>query len=238
MNLCASLIVRNEAERYLRPCIQHLQDFCDTIRVLDDGSDDGTFEILADMGIEVRLNDGPSFFQHEGQARQKLLNWTLLAKPDFVLAIDADEFISDGRALRARLDKNIAVQRICMMEVWGYDASGITIRTDGGWAPHPVPILWTVPQQLDSRWRIQNRALACGREPIAVRSLSGRFCGVDILHFGWAREEERQARYERYAVHDGGKFHRNAHIESIMFPDERTRRCRARWPAGLAEILT
>jgi glycosyltransferase involved in cell wall biosynthesis len=47
VKLIASLIVRNELKRYLEPCVAHLLEFCDEIRVLDDRSDDGTREWLA-----------------------------------------------------------------------------------------------------------------------------------------------------------------------------------------------
>ena len=49
MRLVASLIGRNELSRYLVPCIESLQEFCDEIRVVDDYSTDGSFQWLSEQ---------------------------------------------------------------------------------------------------------------------------------------------------------------------------------------------
>lgn len=232
MKLVASLIVRNELGRYLKPCIYSLHEFCDEIRVLDDGSTDGSGDWLRDTEFDGRVhvltNEGPSFFTHEGKARQTLLNWTLAADPTHVLAIDADEFVEDGHALRKQLDREIVAHALCMQEVWEA-GSTLKIRMDGGWRPHPVPICWAVPLAKGTL-RIQDRALACGREPVAVRRMRQRPTGICVLHFGWANPEERQARYERYVEADGGKFHASRHLQSIMWPESRIELCEQPWP--------
>src|SRR5262245_43513493 len=105
MKLVASLIVKNELGRYLPECVGHLRDFCDLLVVLDDGSTDRTGEWLDDntdeMMVVQHLDPSDGFFSgHEGRKRQALLNLTLNQQPDWVLAIDADEFISDPVMLR------------------------------------------------------------------------------------------------------------------------------------------
>lgn len=241
MKLVASMIVHNEVWRYLPHTIAHLRDFCDEIVVLDDASDDGTSEWLieqADEQLLVARNPTPEFFVHEGRARQRLLDNTLARKPTHVLAIDADEFISDGSAVRARLRDRAAAFTLLMEEVW--DASGdvLRVREDGGWRAHPIPCLYAIPRG-GPDLRIQNRALACGREPQAVQRYARRApaTGESILHFGWANPAERQARYDRYAVADGGRFHANAHLLSILWPPEKIMLRDRPWPTGLRERL-
>ena len=240
MRLVASMITRNELGRYLRPSIAHLREFCDEIRVLDDASDDGTCEWLCEQrGVALAVNEGPSMFEHEGRARQKLLEWTLAAAPDYVLAIDADEFVTDGAALRRSAEAGGEALTLVMREVWKAGES-LWTREDGGWRAHPVPILWRVPPGNPKRLRILDRALACGREPEAVRAAARRGMrpsGADVLHFGWAREEEREARYRRYAEADGGRFHASAHLNSILWPEERVKLEARPWPEGLRERL-
>lgn len=224
MKLVASLMVGpGEEDRYLSTCIEHLNEFCDEIRVRWEG-DQGTNWEPGDAFPNLHiLNAEPSFFQHEGRARQQLLDFTLQAKPDIILAVDADEFVTDGPGLRTFLEGSRAnVFTLSVQEVWKAEPDQIGIRIDGGWRPSEAPILYRVPVR--QRLRINDRALACGREPVQIRNTRHRqHTGHSLLHFGWTNEADRQARYERYAVNDGGRYHRNTHIESIMFPDDKVK---------------
>ena len=238
MKLVASAIVRNELGRYLELWVEHLSGFCDEIRVLDDGSEDGSLEFLAGQPkVSVLRNPGLTFFEHEGRARNTLLEWTLAADPDYVLSIDADEFVGDpGLVLRA-IRRHGHVYTLQMEEVWRVDEDHLHIRIDHQWRPRPCPILWRAPQGPDlSLWEIPDVQLACGREPIIVRRTRGAVSGSSVFHFGWARERERQARAERYFEHDGGRFHRDAHLQSILWPDDRVGIRSRSWPPGLSDL--
>lgn len=240
MKLVASMIVKNELQRYLPMCIGHLREFCDLIAVIDDGSTDRTGEWLDDntddkMVVKHIDEDDGFFAGHEGRRRQALLEFTIEQKPTHVLAIDADEFITDGLMLRNFCDGPRQVGTLQMEEVWKVEPRGLQIRMDGGWRPHPCPILWKAPPVLSRRWRIQNRALACGREPEIIRGMGGktRPTDVQILHFGWAKESERIARHARYVEADDGKYHQNAHLQSILWPDMDVTLEKRRWPPPL-----
>lgn len=235
MILAASLIVKDERARYLEPCIDHLAEFCDLIVVLDDGSTDGTIDWLAGRHDQIRIHSAGdvSFFGHEGAARQRLLECTLSWEPTHVLAIDADEFVDDGAALRRSLEpRDRQSCGLFMTEVWEADTDGLCIRVDRGWIPHSIPAIWRVPERLDGSWRIADRALACGRVPAPVDQMSAAPVAT-VLHFGWANEAERQARYDRYAEHDQGRFHASAHLDSIMWGCDRVQLRAREWPAAL-----
>lgn len=243
MKLIASLIVRNELDRYLKPCIEHLLEFCDEIRVTDDASTDGTAEWLAEQDrVEVVQIAAPSFFAHEGRARNAALAWTMGGNPSHILALDADEFVTDGAAIRraCEADKGRGVWSLGLEEVWRADERNLYVREDGGWRAQAngIPILWRAPQPRAAKttaWQVADRALACGREPVAVRRLGRALpSGSAVLHFGWSCEADRAARYARYVEHDGGRFHRNAHLDSIMWPDDLVRLRRRPWPPALA----
>lgn len=225
MKLIASMIVRDEIDRYLKLVIPHLTSFCDEVRVVDDHSDDGTYEWLVKQdNVRVLRNPEPVFPENEGAARQGLFEWTLEGQPTHVLAIDADEFVSDGQRLRELVyeDETVPVWSLLVSEVWEATGEALWLRCDGGWAGGYSPILYAAPTAdlEDGGWSINPRKLACGREPLAVVELARQgfviATPVTLLHFGWASEVSRRERYLRYALNDRGEFHASAHIESIV----------------------
>lgn len=242
MRLVASLITRNEMKRYLEPCVESLLAFVDEIRVLDDRSEDGTAEWLAEQaGVKVLINEGEPMFQHEGFARQRLLNWTLEAAPTHILSVDADEIVADGKMVREAIVNNPGVQAftLLMEEIWKTCPQELCVRHDGGWRPHEIPILYAVPPPgfQDRRFHISPKQLACGREPVMIRNLAVRGkaipTGTEVLHFGWSKESARQARYDRYVEADGGRFHASSHLQSIMWPDDNVTMVSREWPATI-----
>lgn len=240
MKLAASMIVRNELDRYLPFVIEHLQGFCDEICVLDDFSDDGTTTWLLRQEIRVFARNESTFYVHEGRTRQMLLDFTLQSNPDYVLSIDADEFVGDPGTLRSMLDMGLPVYTLQMEEVWRSQEDELQIRIDGQWGPRRCPILWRAPSgsvQRSSQWKIPDIQLACGREPLAVRRTKAVESGSSVFHFGWANQGERQARADRYFAHDKGRFHKDAHLQSILWPDKRVRTEARPWPDGISSEL-
>jgi glycosyltransferase involved in cell wall biosynthesis len=252
MKLIAMMIVHNEIDRYLEPCLASLSEFCDEIRIIDDGSTDLTAPYLAashNPKIRAQLCGPSVFYQHEGRARQALLEWAMEGQPTHILAIDADEFVGDGLALRAAMEEGCAtgVWKLAMTEVWGADEQFVSVRWDGAWKPRPIGIAFAVPpdhwtnRQTRRHWRMHDVALACGRTPLWITMAGNRTAAdavTDILHFGWACEADRADRYQRYVEHDGGQFHQNKHLESIMWGDDQVELRRVPWwPALDKEAL-
>ncbi len=240
MKLTASLIIRNELGRYLKPCIEHLGAFCDEIAIIDDASDDATVHALTiggswlPHGVPVRLLpfEQQIFYAHEGRARQRLIDFTLETGATHVLSLDADEFVSDGAALRARLeaDPDYPAWQLDIEEVWTANES-LGIREDGGWRTHGLACVWKAPAP-GERFTMMDRKLACRRVPEQVLKQRSKPTGVSLLHFGWTNPAERQQRYDRYAKHDGGRFHASAHLRSIMWPATRIKLRQRPWPEG------
>ncbi len=157
MNLVASMVIRNEMERYLPLAVSHLLGFCDSIAVLDDASNDGSLEWLMDHDERKRIallhRSAPGFFAHEGRTRQQLYNFTLEQKPTHILSIDCDELVSDPDAIRRVCEGLEPVYTLGLSEVWKADANGLYLRVDGLWKERRVPILFR-PQP---GWKIRDR---------------------------------------------------------------------------------
>lgn len=244
VKLVASLIVAaHEHERYLVECLDSLAEFTDEIRiVIDDDCESPVHSVFSwkdHPNCMIMCNPRTRFFEHEGQARQRLLEWTLAGDPTHILSIDCDEFVSDGPALRHTVEQaqEVSVWTMPIEEVWNASPGGLSIRVDGGWKIGSN-FLYRAPDSLElrqhaSQWRILDQALACGRNPMAIRRLSSRPSGVSLLHFGWTNKAERDKRYQRYVEHDGGNFHSRKHLDSIMWPDGKIMLRNRSWPNGL-----
>jgi hypothetical protein len=244
MKLTAMVMVGpGEDDRYLAPFFAHLLDFCDEVRVRNEG---GAWDVPRSLNLRrvVAKNVQPTFFEHEGRARQELLEWAMEGQPTHLLAIDADEFIADGQALRAAMEKgsHTGVWKLTMTEIWGAGEDRLAVRQDGDWKPRPIGIAFAVPpdhhtnRQTRRHWRMHDRALACGRTPLWITMAGNRTTSeavTEILHFGWACEADRAARYERYVIHDGGQHHANKHLNSIMWGDDQVQTSLMKWPPAL-----
>lgn len=241
MKITAMMIVKNENHRYLDFVLPSLMEFCDEVRVVDDNSSDGTHKVVAEHGCIVKRNDQTKFFVHEGRARNELLDFALEGHPTHLLAIDGDEMIEDGQALRQAVETHSSpsgVWTLDMTEVWKADEQHLWERVDGQWGARKVPVLFEVPRRMTSRFRIADRALACGREPVVVakagmRSRLPSLCA--IYHLGWSCENDREERWLRYVKHDGGNFHAGSHLASIMYPDEQVKLQPLPWPDSLSK---
>ncbi len=245
MKLTAAIPVRNELSRYLDPCVAHLLEFVDEVRLLDDGSDDGWQEALrgawgkagAKVYARTRERGGVGAFYKHASARQALLDFTLEGAPTHILNIDADEFVSDGALVRQACEEGAQLASLEMCEVWEPCAERLCVRRDGGWAPHPVGMVWAPDPRMRGRYRIRDRGPATGRTPEDLWRRRPQWdTGAACFHFGWAREEERVARAARYAEADGGRYHAKAHLDSILWPPSKVKLEGWAWPAVLEPL--
>lgn len=235
VNLVASMLCRNELERYLPEVIGHLREFCDRIIVVDDKSTDGSYEWLLQQSnwqLTVAGNLDESFDEHEGKLRQRLLDVTLAMAPEatHVLSIDADEFVQDGDMLRRELEEHsdAPAWTMTMSEIWKADETHLFVRMDGGWVAHEVLAVWRVPH--GRLLKIPERQLAGGRVPRGIEYGTALPSQQILFHFGWTDPLTRAQRYARYMLLDGGQYHSRKHLESIVSPEKAMRLITLPWP--------
>lgn len=227
--IIASMVLRNEADRYLASCLEWNSQWWDKLFVYDDQSTDATREICSEYTDIVisRPDDVPSFMEDEGRYRSTawatMIDACDLSEGDWVFSLDADEFLvgalSGGEHdLKQGL---LAAAEICeseghnswnirIPEVWDV-TDNLKLRVDGFWNTMALPRFTRVK----SEWEFRNKKMGCGSTPTySYRNMfKGEF--MKLLHFGYARIQDRQARSDRYLslVNHG---HNPKHINSIL----------------------
>lgn len=178
----ACVIARDDADR-IRDCLRSLAWADECIVVVDDRSRDATEAIARELGAQVIRR------RYEGNVAQK--NCALdLAKCEWVLALDADEVVSDalGEALRALLrDPDDAD---------GYELSRLTFHL-GRWIRHGD---FQPDRQL--RFFRRERGRWSGSEPhgrVRVAGRVGRVAG-DLLHYSYRDLDDQIERIRAFSA--------------------------------------
>jgi glycosyltransferase involved in cell wall biosynthesis len=234
------MVVRNEAHRYLRSSLEALIDQVDEIFVFDDQSTDCTVDIVREYAdvVGVRGNDTPTFMENESDFRQAALRALEFAMSpqygDWILAIDADEFlvtttlnepvrISMRKAISKAIYGNRMSVRVPIPEVFGWDDDIPLVRTDGFWGS----IRGTRLYAWQPNGVFNGKPMASGSEPTYVEQslVSDEYCGVHLMHFGYANQKDVAEKFVRYSNNDG---HNSSHVLSIV-----TNPTLARWPGPI-----
>lgn len=213
MKIFSYMIVKNEADRYLERSLTSLQSQVDGLFVLDDGSADGTAEILDHMKIPYRFNNRESFLEDESKCRQNA--WLCMEKEllprlgDWILTLDADEILRSRRPLKeiVRLSERDNHDGLILpvREMWQEDQ----MRIDGFWG--------TVTALRLAQWRpngtFKAEQMGGGSLPTYV-SNRGFTSDAEILHYGYTKVEDRTTKHDRYKSKPGR--HNKKHIDSIL----------------------
>lgn len=201
--LIALLAVR-DGMRYLPGFVRNVAPHVDGIIALDDGSSDGSPELLAQHEAVIELlrrpRDRPTW--DEVGNHRLLIAAALRHAAEWVLCVDADERLE--RTFRARAERVMARGRLL-----GYSALAVRLRelwdhphqyrTDGIWGRKMVARLFRARQDHE----YDPAPLHGVKAPLQARR-RGRFPAADltIYHLGMLRPEDREARRRRYEEAD------------------------------------
>lgn len=228
MRVHALTVGRNEQDRYLHDALRINKDATDTFSFYDDQSDDDTLDIaMSIVGSCYRRDDGtPSFLEHEGRFRQDAYNWLerhVTPEPgDWIISVDCDEIIctTDGSrpwdAIRAAINTAPPTATAIMVpipECFGVDmdTGKPLLRTDGWWGK----IRGTRLFKWQPGGEFADKPMGSGSEPsYAIKGPFGDAGPLRIMHLGYARSEDVQAKYRRYNAMAHG--HSDKHIQSII----------------------
>ncbi|RAV22927.1 glycosyltransferase [Paenibacillus contaminans] len=217
--LTLSMIVRNESDRYLRRALEAHREYIDEAVIIDDGSTDDTAALCREMldGIPLHLVRNPqSSFHNEVELRKQQWRETAARHPDWILNMDADEWFEKGA--KAALDEIVQQNDYEAVYFRLYDMWSEThFREDDYWRAHQVyrPFLVKHRPELEMVWK--ETPQHCGRFPLTIHRQSYWCHPLRVKHFGWAKEKDRIAKYERYMRLDGeGRYGWKEQYESIL----------------------
>lgn len=198
--LTLSMIVKNEGDRYLAKVLRHARQYIDAAVIIDDASKDDTVDIcLKELdGIPLNLiRRKRSGFSNEYRLRQQQWRETIKTKPDWILALDADEMFEDK--IISEIQKLINQDECDVFAFRLYDFWDEThYREDQLWCAHKSYRPFLVRYVPDFQYKWKETPQHCGRFPYNLTDFAIAASPVRIKHFGWIRPEERARKYKRY----------------------------------------
>lgn len=222
-----SMVVKNESGRYLERVLNSVKNCVDAVLIIDDASTDNTVEIcencLQDIEHKIITNK-KSMFKHEYKLRKKQWKETLKFNPGWILSLDADEVVED--AFKDKLDELIKIDNIDVYNFRLFDMWNETdYREDEYWNAHNSHMTFLIRYQPKYKYKFKHTNQHCGRLPKNLRFLRNANVDVRIKHFGWSREEDRIAKYDRYMKLDkDGKYGIIEQYKSILDKDVNLKR--------------
>lgn len=214
-----SMIVHNESGRYLEKTLDKALKVVDAVLIIDDASTDNTLEICEEKLKNIThkiIHNEKSMFHKEYKLRKLQWSETLKFNPGWILSLDADEVLEDrAPELIKQLIKidNIDVYNFKLFDMW----NETEYRDDKWWSAHNSYMTFLIRYQPKFKYKFKKTNQHCGRLPKNLKYLENADIDLKIKHFGWAREEDRKAKYERYKKLDkDGKYGVIEQYESIL----------------------
>ena len=217
-----SMVVRNEADRYLQRVLHAHRPFIQAAVIIDDGSTDNSVSICREAlaGIPLKLiENDTSLFSNEVILRKQQWEETVQTQPEWILNLDADELLEP--AAEQLIPELVKQPTIDVFYFRLYDMWNEThYREDQHWHAHNTyrPFLVRYKPNLPYVWR--ETAQHCGRFPQTIGQFPYQCHPLRIQHYGWASSDDRKRKYERYRLLDpNGEYGSQAQYDSIMDPD-------------------
>ncbi len=202
--ILALLAFRNEM-RFLPGYFENVARQVDGIVALDDGSIDGSTQLVASRPSVLQVLRSPSREPHcwdDSANHRRLVEAAWLHQPDWLLGVDADERLEIG--FRRRADAAIeraereghAAYYVTVRELWN---APDTFRADGIWGQKRSARFFRARRDHE----FHEQRLHCHWAPLNSRE-DGDFPVADLViyHLRMLREEDRRARQARYRALD------------------------------------
>lgn len=206
-----SMVVGNERKNdYLKHMLEDCRRYIDSAVIIDDASTDGTAEMCARVleGIPVKIvRNEESLFAEEHKLRKLQWRETISTNPDWILSLDADEVFEKRFAVEIKTllasDKSIDVYNFRRFDMW----NETRYREDTLWCGHLKHEAYIMRYIPGFEYFFSNKNHHCGRLPRNLKYLKSQNSDLRLKHLGWACEERRREKYQRYMEIDGDGIH-------------------------------
>ncbi|MDR0880778.1 MAG: glycosyltransferase [Clostridioides sp.] len=217
--LTLSMVVKNEAGRYLRMGLESIREYIDEAVIIDDGSVDDTIaiceEILTGIPLKIIKNE-KSQFHNEANLRKQQWIETIKTDPEWMIFLDSDEIFEDSfkRYIHdLMINEYFDCYTFRLYDFWDENH----YRDDALWCAHKIYRPFLVRYQKEFKYAFKNTPQHCGRLPYNVNKLLSCTSSLRLKHYGWARECDRIEKYNRYMRLDPqGIYGSMAQYESIL----------------------
>ncbi len=199
--LTLSMIVRNEADRYLRRVLLSAREYITDAVIIDDASTDSTVEVCQEVlkGIPLKIiRNNESKFANEIDLRKQQWEETIKTNPEWIINLDADEIFEPRIKYslpNLLTNKTVDLYFFHLFDMWDENH----YREDTYWYAHRSykPFILLYKPEINYCWKETSQH--CGRFPLSVNNFQcGFISDIRLKHYGWSTIEDRKAKYNRY----------------------------------------
>lgn len=196
-----SMVVRNEADKFLRKMLLACIEYVDDVLIIDDASTDNTVilceELLHDVP-HVIVKNKQSLFANEYILREQQWKETIKLDPEWILFLDADEIFEPCFKDQIRevllSDPGIDVYKFRLFDRW----NELEYRSDDLWNAHLRYVPFIVRYRKEIPYLFEKKVQHCGRIPWNVKYMKSQKSELRLQHLGWMLPEIREHKYNRY----------------------------------------
>lgn len=217
-----SMIMKNEAGRYLKEVLEAAKEYITDAVIIDDGSTDNSVaivkEVLKDIPLTLIQNDKTKF-GNECSLREQQWDETVKTNPQWIICLDADEIFE--AKFKEHVAELVANPDVDAYYFRLYDFWNKThYRDDKYWQAHKVYRPFLIRYKPGMKYGFKQAAQHCGRFPIEVASYTYQLSNLRLKHYGWENKKDREVKYQRYQELDpGARYGWQEQYESILDPN-------------------
>ncbi|NGX34270.1 MAG: hypothetical protein K1060chlam1_00621 [Candidatus Anoxychlamydiales bacterium] len=214
-----SMVIRNEANRYLRKVLQNAKEYITDAVIIDDASSDDSakicLEVLKGIPLQLIVNT-KSKFANEIDLRKQQWEETIKTNPEWILNLDADEVFEDKFKDQVKYlinSKDTDLYSFRLYDFW----NETHYRDDQYWQGHNNYFPLLIKYNPKTKYYFKKKAQHCGRFPNKTFQIKETRSKLRVKHFGWSKLKDRIAKNQRYKQLDpDAKYGIKKHYESIL----------------------